>query len=80
MALRAGARAQRACLPVGAVGGGGRGAGRREGEEREERREEKRGGGGRRRRGFAGEARRRRTLGAFCEAYRAVVSMGVSGG
>ena len=72
------ARAQRACRSVWRVGKGGGGG--REEEEEEERR--KRGGRERKgeRRGFAREARRRRTLRPFSEAYRAVVSMGVSGG
>ena len=71
------ARAQRACRSVWRVGGeeeekrGGR-------EERRKRREE--GEEEEERRGFAREARRRRTLRPFSEAYRAVVSMGVSGG
>ena len=66
--------ARGARLPVG-VAGGGR-------EEEEEERRRKRGGGeeGGERRGFAREARRRRTLRPFSGAYRAVVSMGVSGG
>ena len=78
-----GARARAARLPVGVAGGEGRrrkGGGGREEEEEGERRE--RGGRERKgeRRGFAREARRRRTLRPFSEAYRAVVSMGVSGG
>ena len=73
-----GGRARARSAPAGPCGGWGRG------EEEEERRKR----GGRReeeerkgeRRGFAREARRRRTLRPFSEAYRAVVSMGVSGG
>ena len=68
-----GARARAARLPIGVAGGEGRRRRKRGGREEEERRKGER-------RGFAREARRRRTLRPFSEAYRAVVSMGVSGG